>query len=200
MADKQKNDKELVVLAGKGYYTFVHAPQKDDKYGDKYKVDLVVEDENGKPFIYTNPLNGEEINMVDRVHELGLKLNEYKNIPGKFISIRSKAEFTVKNKETGKKEIVERKPIPVVFADKSPVDPSVLIGNGSEVRVQASVKKWQNDEGNMVTSIYLERMIVDKLVPYVAKTGDNEFDFPHMKKAKDSKAVEPAVGDDEVPF
>lgn len=199
MADYKKTEKEFVVLAGLAYYTFVHAPQKDDKYGDKYKVDLVVEDEDGKPFIYTNPSTGEIVNMVERVKELGVELKDATaSIPGRYLSIRSKSEFTVKNKETGKKEIVEREPIPTVYADKSPVDKNTLIGNGSEVRVQASVKRWTNDEGEKVVSLYFERMIVDKLAAYVNKKNDDEFDFPHMKKKASVAAEEKDT--DEVPF
>ena len=77
--DKQKNEKEFIVLAGLGYFTFVHAPQKDDTYGDKYKVDLVVEDEDGKPFIYKNASTGEEGSMVAACLLISWKNNPLSN-------------------------------------------------------------------------------------------------------------------------
>lgn len=181
----EKKQKELVVLAGKAYFAFVHAPQKDDKYGDKYKVDLVIEDEDGTPYVYKNPVTGQEVNMVDFANTMHAQIKTTEKIPGRFISVRSKAEYMIKNKETGKKEIVERAPIPVTFADKTPLTSETLIGNGSKVRVQASVSKWIDDQGVEVTTLYLERMIVDELVPYSANVGGSEFDFPHLRKKKE---------------
>lgn len=190
MADKYPQ-KEYAVLAGYAYYTFVHAPQKDDKYGDKYKTDLVLEDADGNPFVYNDLSKSVKTNMLEYAKELGLSLKDATdNIQGRYVSLRSKAEYTIKNKDTGKKEIVERPPIPVVYADKTPVPKDVLIGNGSKVRVQISLKKWENEDGEQVTSAYLERMIVDELVPYVGRTGGDEFDFPHMRGNKASSKTE----------
>ncbi len=199
MADKEQTKrpkKDYLTLAGYAYYTFVHSPQKDEKYGDKYKVDLVVEDEEGNPFIYTNPLNGKQVNMVQLCEDENIKVEQSKGIPGRFIRVKSKFEYTIKNPKTGKKEIKERDPIPTAYADKSPVDSNTLIGNGSKVRVLASVKKWVNDEDENVTTLYLERMIVDELVPYVNSQSEKEFDFPHMKVNKKAEGKT----DEEVPF
>lgn len=193
MTDKQKREK--IVLAGWGYYVFVHQPQKDEKYGDKYKVDLVVEDEDGNPFMYPSPLTGKEVNMVEFCKENNIKLQTSKGIPGKFVSVRSKAEFVITN-EAGKKEFKEREAIPAFFADKTVISKETLIGNGSELRVLASVSRWVDEDGVKQTTLYLDRIIVDKLVEYHPKNEESAFyDFQQSNKKTSKKE-----GEAEVPF
>lgn len=202
----QTNSKEYepTTLAGYAFYAFVHSPQKDEEYGDKYKIDLVVENEDGTPFVYVNPSNGEEINMLEKVEELGLQLKESPSIPGRYVRISSKAQT---------KDGKDRPPIPVADANKKPIED--LIGNGSKVRVRALLNHYKVGR-NVGISALLDRMIVDDLVPYVSKKGDDEFDFPHMRKSNkgvamtsNSKAPEQAASkgkftaaakNEEVPF
>jgi hypothetical protein len=198
---EEKQKLEQVVLYGEAYYTFVHSPQKDDKYGDKYKVDLVVEAEDGTPFFWTNPVTGAQVNMVEKCEALGARLETSPKFPGRFVRVKSKAEYIITNKETKKKEIVERGPIPVVDANKNPIGPETLIGNGSKVRVLATVKPWVLGDGSSGVSLYLERMIVDELVPYVSSAaGAGEFDFPHLKKPRKETTDKGTPFNDEINF
>jgi len=195
MTDTAKKQREKVVLAGYAYYSFVHTPQRDDEYGDKYKIDLMIENEDGSPFMYKNPVTGNMINMLEKCQELGLEIKETPSIPGKFVSIRSKAEFV----NTQTKQVTLRGPIPTVYADKTPVPADTLIGNGSLVRVQGIKNEYIIRKQKGVT-LWLDRVIVDKLVPYLSKTGDNEFDFPHLKgnkKASEKSRQEENLGDED---
>jgi hypothetical protein len=171
-----------VVFAGLAYYPFLHTPQKDEEYGDKYKIDLMVEDAEGNPMIYTDPVTGNQINVVDKILDMGFasKLKEANaSIPGRYIRLTSKAT---------KKDGSERPSVPVTYADKTPLTKETLIGNGSKVRVRALIYTYGVGKAQKQT-LLLDRVIVDELVPYVSARKEDEFDFPHLRGGNSKKAA-----------
>lgn len=139
---KTKNNTEPVkfeILEGEAMYAFLHQPDKGNakhRIGPAYKVDLV--------------LNKEQL---AKAKSLGLKIREPKGpddkFKGPYVQIKSKVQEG-------------RKPPRVVDSQRNPIPPSILVGNGSKVRVRF-LPYFFGEDG--VTPI-LQELQVLTLVPY----------------------------------
>lgn len=172
-----------VVLKGYAYFAFLHSPQRDEEYGDKYKIDLVIENEDGTPVVFEDAKSGEEINMVNWVKENNVRtFDGNEKIPGTYIRISSKAIT---------KDGDKRPAIPVKYNGQV-LDKSTLIGNGSLVKVRALLKAVPKQKNKV--GLYLDAVVVETLVPYVGAQSDEDFDFVYdvRKGNKAAKTAEAA--------
>lgn len=127
------------VLSGLAYYAFLHQPDRGNKehnIGPRYKIDLVLDE-----------------GSLVRAKEQGLKIKPAtEKVPGAYVSIVSKVD----------PKFPDRKPPKIMDAKRNTIPPSVLVGNGSEVRVRYLPYVYQ---GNKTTPI-LKEVMVTKLVEY----------------------------------
>lgn len=133
---------ETAVLRGTAYYAMLTKP--DTKYDSDgiYKVSLIPDEESLK-----------------KIKKIGLNIKEEtETVPGEHVIL--KRRHVGKNKVNG--------PVPVIDAKKQPV--SVIVGNGSEIKV--SIAYYDTANGNVGT--FINKVQVLDLVPYVKDDFDYE--------------------------
>lgn len=145
--DKGKKDNfiESQVLEGLAQYAFLHAPDKGNekrKIAPSYKVSLMLVDKDQKK----------------KAQSLGLNIKSAnEKIPHDYVDIKSRVK--------------EGRPAPKVMdAKRNPIPASILIGNGSRVRVR--FLPYEYGEGE-ITAVLQETQVLD-LVRYEGRAGNSE--------------------------
>lgn len=103
---------------------------------------------------------------------------------------------TVTDPDTGD---VRKKVVPIYSVErKKKINPyEVEIGNGSEIRVAFRPEAYWTSRDSNGVSLYLNKMVVDKLVEY---NGDSSFDEFGIKMDEDENEGFNSVEDEDIPF
>lgn len=126
MSDKQKEFKKVVV-EGIAMYPSVHVPKKAYMEGEapQYTLDLIVDETNAKILLDAG-LKPAKV----KIDEDTKKPKEYAEHPGKKV-------FALKRKtQTRDGKLITA--LRVIDADTNVVPPTILVGNGSKVRVSVN--------------------------------------------------------------
>ena len=138
-------DNERLVLKGKAYYACVHT---ENKTNGGYNLELVIDKATAKL------LHEKGVTIKDRRTGKGCKVADPTDTRGLFVTLKSK------------------KFAPAVVDSKlNPLPKSVLIGNGSDVKVKTTIAHIDNKFGKF-TVLNLNAVQVLNLVPYESKKLD----------------------------
>ena len=172
MAEKKKF--ERATLTGRAYYAFLNRPNHDKENNkDFFKLELVLTNEEGKPYVVTDKKTGQRVDMLQRAKDLNLVIkDENKNIPG--THVRIKREKKTKVNEEGQTVITQ----PPEVKDKNGGSLGErLVGNESLVQVEFTVIPIQKGVKKGKNSAYLNKVVVHKLVEYISKVDEEELVF-----------------------
>lgn len=139
---KKDNFIESQVLEGLAQYAFLHTPDRGNekrRIPPAYKISLMLVDKE----------------QEKKAKSLGLNVKPAnEKIPHNYVDIKSRVKE-------------DRRPPAVIDAKRQNIPPSILIGNGSRVRVR--FLPFEYGEGE-VTAILQETQVLD-LVRYEGRTG-----------------------------
>jgi len=142
-----------MIVKGIAEWASLHEP--NTKYEPVYSIDLLIDDE-------------EKAKIEEACAEFGKKYKSptIKKAENDLWRIKFKQKF---NRADG----TEAPPIPVVDAAKQPLDKSILVGNGSQVKVLVRVTDVDNSFGKFV-GFYLQKVQVLELVEYQGEDFEDE--------------------------
>lgn len=146
MGGKKMSDKnERLILSGKAYFACVHT---ENKANGGYSMELTVDKETAKA------LHVKGVTIKDRKTGRGCQKADPNDTRGLFVTLKSK-----------------KFPPEVVDAKLNPIPKNILIGNGSDVKVKASIGHIENKFGKFVV-LNLNAVQVLNLIPYESNKLD----------------------------
>lgn len=148
-----------VIVEGIAMYAMVHTPKKPYNPKDKpqYSIDLVVDEENAQKLLS----EGLKVAKI-KIDEDTKKPKEYPQYPGmKVFNLR---------RQIAKKDGTPISALEVVDSQCNKIPSTILVGNGSKVRVSVNPYKTQFN-GKETTSHMLLGVQVLELVPYTGNSG-----------------------------
>jgi hypothetical protein len=183
-----KKEFRRVIVEGIAMYASVHTPRKAYTEGepDQYQLDLIVDDENA------------ELLTREGLKPANKKVNDMTKIPKEYPGFEGMKVFSLKRK-TLKKDKTPMGPLSVTDADTNPIPPSILIGNGSKVRVSLNPYTVRGLTGAVLLGVQ-----VIELVEFIQTPRDNGliktqgFTVQCVNAIEDSKFN--TVDDDQPPF
>ena len=188
MAEETKSFRGI--LYGRAFYTFNRKPQFDKenkKY--TYKIDLVLTDADGKPYVVPNKKTGELVNMVERAKEYNIIVKEPKGdktlIDGTYVRIKRDVKTRDDGSVTSAPETV----------NGSGEEFDKIIGNESLVQVEFSCIPIKQGSAKGKNMAYLNKIVVRSHVPYVSTM--DEFEFATDAKEEKASSNPQAPFDDE---
>ncbi len=161
----EKSTFKKIEVEGIAMYASVHCPKKAYTEGESpaYSLDLIVDEANAKK------LTDEGLKPAKTVvDEDTKKPKEYAEHPGLKV-------FRLQRK-TDKRDGTKRTPLTVVDSDTNALPPTILVGNGSKVRVMVN-PYTMTIKGREITGSVLLGVQVLELVAYTGTGGSTETGF-----------------------